>query len=461
MSANRPISLDRELFPWERVVLERCGLYLVGGAVRDLLLGRAHLKLDLDYIATGMDEDGLLAMLSGIGRADLVGRSFGVIKFRTPEGMTVDIALPRSEVSTGPGHRDFRVVSDPGMPVSSDLARRDYTVNSMALDLSDFSLVDPLGGADDLARKILRVNRETSFVEDPLRIMRGVQFMARFGLEAEPGTRARMEKDRDLLVTVSKERIRDELNKMMLLSDRPSTGFIFMHETGILPLVIPELDVTWGVEQNEYHPDDVFHHSVKSCDLAEKELLIRWCTLLHDLGKPKMKTELDGRTVFHRHEEESARLAGEILTRLVFPVSFVNSAVHLISHHMFLITDEWSDSAVRRFVARVGTGSIEDLFEIRKADGASRGDGRIGEEVEYSRKRIEKVIMEEAAFKRSDLALTGSDIMRITGIAPGPGIGRILDELLEAVLDHPEYNSREKLEQLAREIVDRKTGGLP
>jgi tRNA nucleotidyltransferase (CCA-adding enzyme) len=461
MIAKRLISLDRELFPWERKVLERCGLYLVGGAVRDLLLGRAHLKLDLDYIASGIDEKSLLAMLTSIGRADLVGRSFGVVKFRTPDDITVDIALPRSEVSTGPGHRDFKVISDPGMPVASDLARRDYTVNSMALDLRDFSLVDPLGGADDLERKILRVNRETSFIEDPLRIMRGVQFMARFGLEAEPGTRALMERDRELLETVSKERIRDELNKMILLSDRPSAGFIFMHETGILPIVMPELDVTWGVDQNEFHPDDVFHHSVKSCDLAERELLIRWCALLHDLGKPKMKTEIDGRTVFYRHEEESARLAGEILTRLVFPASFVSSAKHLISHHMFMITDEWSDSAVRRFVAKVGTGNIDDLFEIRRADGASRGDGRIGEEVEYSRKRIEKVILEESAFKRSDLALTGSDIMRVTGIGPGPQVGRILDELLEAVLDHPEYNNRERLEELARERVNRETGGLP
>lgn len=461
MSDNRVVELDRELFPWEREVREKCGLFLVGGVVRDLLLGKAHLTLDLDYIVSGIDEAGLLAVLEKIGRADLVGKSFGVIKFKTPEGITVDIALPRSEVSTGPGHRDFEVISDPDMPVASDLERRDFTVNSMALDLKDFSLVDPLGGADDLDRRVLKVNRDTSFVEDPLRIMRGVQFMARFDLEVESGTRALMERDRDLLRTVSNERIRDELNKMMLLSERPSSGFIFMHETGILPLVIPELDVTWGVEQNEFHPDDVFHHSVKSCDLAEKELLIRWCALLHDLGKPKRKMEVDGRTVFYRHEEESAKLAGKILSRLIFPVSFISGVKHLIAHHMFMITDEWSDSAVRRFIARVGPDNLDDLFEIRKADGASRGDGRIGEEVEYSRARIDKVMLEEAAFKRSDLALTGADVMEITGIRQGPEIGEVLDDLLDVVLDHPEYNSREKLEELLRERGDRKKGGLP
>jgi len=460
MSGKRVISLDRELFPWEKEVLGKCGLFLVGGVVRDLLLGKAHLTLDFDYIVSGIGEDDLLALLANIGRADMVGKSFGVIKFRTPEGITVDIALPRSEVSTGPGHRDFEVVSDPDMPVASDLGRRDFTVNSMALDLRDFGLVDPLRGTDDLERKVLRVNRDTSFVEDPLRIMRGVQFMARFDLEVEPGTGALMERDRDLLGTVSKERIREELNKMMLLADRPSTGFIFMHERGILTLIIPELDVTYGVEQNEFHPDDVFHHSVKSCDLAEKELLIRWCALLHDLGKPKMKMEIDGRTVFYRHEEESAKLAGEILTRLVFPVTFVNSAKHLIVNHMFMITDEWSDSAVRRFIARIGPDNLEDLLEIRMADGASRGDGRIGEEVEYSRTRIEKIMLEETAFSRNDLAVTGTDVMEIAGIGQGPRIGEILDELLEVVLDHPEFNSREKLEELLRARGDIKRGGL-
>lgn len=450
MGGKRGISLDRELFNWEKEVLERCELYLVGGVVRDLFLGSAHLTIDFDYIASGIDKDALLELLEKIGKADLVGKSFGVIKFRTPEDITVDIAFPRSEISTGPGHRDFEVVSDPDLPVASDLARRDFTINSLALSLRDFELVDPLGGVEDLEKRILRVNRDTSFVEDPLRILRGVQFMGRFGLEVESETRALMERDRDLLKTVSMERVRDELNKMMLLADKPSAGYIFMHETHILPLVIPELDVTWGVEQNEYHPDDVFHHSVKSCDLAEKELLIRWCALLHDLGKKKMKMEVNGRTVFYGHEEESMRLAGEILTRLVFPVSFVNDAKHLIANHMFMITDEWSDSAVRRFIARVGPGNLDDLFELRKADGGSRGDGRIGEEVEYSRERIDKVMLEETALHRSDLAVTGADVMEITGIKTGPEVGVILDLLLEAVLDHPEFNSREKLEELIR-----------
>jgi poly(A) polymerase/tRNA nucleotidyltransferase (CCA-adding enzyme) len=225
-----------------------------------------------------------------------------------------------------------------------------------------------------------------------------------------------------------------------------------MHEAGILPLILPELDDAWGVEQNEFHPDDVFHHSVRSCDIAEKELLIRWCALLHDLGKLATKTEIDGRTVFHRHEGESALIAGRILNRLVFPSSFVSAAKHLISHHMFLITEEWSDSAVRRFIARVGPDNLDDLLEIRKADGGSRGDRGIGKEVSYSRRRIERVLSADAAFKRSDLAVNGADVMRITGIEAGPGVGVVLDRLLDAVLDDPTLNTREKLEEMIREV---------
>jgi tRNA nucleotidyltransferase (CCA-adding enzyme) len=419
--------------------------------VRDLLMGRRHVALDFDYIASGIEAKKLISILEGMGRADHVGRSFGVIKFRTPGGITVDVALPRFEVSTGTGHKEFDVRPDPSLPVEKDLERRDYTINSMAVNLRDMSLADPLGGRKDLDERLLRVNRENSFVEDPLRILRGVQFMARFGLDVEPETTDLMVKHRELIPTVSIERVRDELNKMMLLSESPSLGYIFMHETGILPLVLPELDETWGVDQNEFHPDDVFHHSVRSCDLAEKELLIRWCALLHDLGKKKMKKRVEGRTVFYRHESESADIAREVLTRLVFPSSFVESASHLISHHMFMITEDWSDSAVRRFISRVGPENIDDLIAIREADGTSRGDGRTGADVAYSRARIEKVLSEESALKRSDLAVTGRDVIAIAGVEPGPEVGRILGELLEEVLDHPEYNTRERLERMIRE----------
>jgi poly(A) polymerase/tRNA nucleotidyltransferase (CCA-adding enzyme) len=451
MGENTNITLGRDLHEWEKEILGQCDLFLVGGVVRDLLLGIAGESVDLDYIASGIEQERLIEILEGHGRADLVGKSFGVIKFRVPGGSTVDISMPRSERSTGPGHRDFDVKFDPGIPLEEDLARRDFTINSMALDLRKMKIVDPLGGMGDLRKKILRVNRESSFEEDPLRILRGVQFMARFGLEVESSTGELMRKDRGLIESVSMERIREELNKMMLLADFPGKGFVFMHETGILPEILPELDETWGEEQNEFHPDDLFHHSVRCCDLARKDLMIRWCALLHDLGKKETKAEVNGRVVFYRHEAASARMTREILGRLVFPNEFIERAAHMVKNHMFYITEEWSDSAVRRFIARVGTENIEDLFAIREADGESRGDGETAEEIAYARKRIEKVMVEDAAFKRDDLALGGKDVIEITGIQPGPEIGRILDELLELVLDHPEWNNAEKLGELLKE----------
>ena len=454
MNLETKITLGRRLHRWEQSILEEGNLFLVGGIVRDLLRGAGMENVDVDYVSTGLSLERLMELLADFGTPNLVGRSFGVIKFVTLEGTTVDVALPRTESSTGPGHRAFDVRFDPGIPLETDLRRRDYTINSMALELGTMRLVDPLGGREDLAGRILRVNRDTSFIEDPLRILRGVQFMARFGLSVDPETKKLIERERDLVATVSLERVRDELNKLLVLAEHPGAGLVFMHETGILPLLLPELDETWDVEQNEHHPEDVFHHSIRCCDLTRRDAALRWTALLHDLGKKAMKVELGGRIVFHGHEGESARIARRILTRLVFPAAFVEHVEHLVAQHMFLITPEWSDAAVRRFVARVGCQNIEDLLELRIADGTARGDQEIKAEVEYACARIASVRQGETAFSREDLAVDGHDVMKIACLRQGPEVGRILDRLLDEVLEHPEYNTREKLLAMIPECAD-------
>ncbi len=449
---RRPgITLGRDLHEWETALLEKSDLYLVGGSVRDILLGIENASADTDYLVSGIGLDSLVDILKRFGKTDFVGKSFGVIKF-TPEGAdTVDISFPRKEESTGLGHRDFSVSFDPGISVEEDLLRRDYTANSIAFDLSRSSLVDPLGGREDIENRILRVNRDGSFVEDPLRILRGVQFMVRFGFSVEDRTEKLMKQHASTIGSVSKERISLELNKMMTFSERPGDGFIFMHDTGILPYILPELEDTWGTQQNEFHVDDVFLHSVKCCDLADRNLEVRWAGLLHDLGKKKTKKKVRGRVVFHGHEFESAGIARNILGRLSFPNAFVDYVSHLIFFHMFYITEEWSDSAVRRFIAKVGTGALEDLFALRTADGASRGDENIRNEVAYARKRVDAVISADAVFSRKDLAINGSDIMRITGDSEGKRIGSILDDILDMVLEDPAINTAEKLEAIVRE----------
>jgi putative nucleotidyltransferase with HDIG domain len=451
MNREYGISLRRDLREWERALLESCDLYLVGGTVRDMLRGAPVDSIDEDYLAAGVALEDLTRTLERFGALNLVGRSFGVIKFAAAGARTVDISLPRTEFSTGPGHRDFDVRFDPALPVERDLERRDFTINSMAYHLGTGVLVDPLGGREDLDRGLLRVNRDDSFREDPLRMLRGAQFMARFGLAVEEGTRACMLRDRALVATVSAERVRDEITKLLVLSPRPSTGLLFMHDERILEIILPELDRTYGETQNEYHPDDVFMHSLRSCDLAPADLALRWSALLHDVGKKDRKQVVEGRTVFYRHERDGARMAAEILGRLRYPRELETRVVNLIEHHMFNITGEWSDAAVRRFVARVGRENVADLLALREADGRSRGDDAVTAENERIRERIRRIAESDVAFKISDLAVGGRDVIAALGIEAGPDVGEVLKDLLEVVLDDPRRNTREELLSILEE----------
>ncbi len=445
------MKLERELFEWEKALMDRGNLYLVGGAVRDLLFGRTGRSLDEDYLLQGVALEEAVSVLDNYGRCDLVGKSFGVLKF-TPAGEpAVDIALPRREFSTGWGHKEFEVSFSPDLPVEEDLIRRDFTINSIALNLKRMELVDPLNGLEDINNRIMRVNREESFNEDPLRIVRGVQFKYRFSLEVEEETERLMRDYGHLVATVPAERVREELNKMMLMAENPGDGFMFMHRIDILKYIIPELDETCGVEQNEFHPHDVFTHSIRSCNMAGPNLLVRWAALLHDIGKKETKKEKEGRTVFYSHEMAGERIAADILRRLKFSNGFTRDVLHLIRNHMFRIDRDCSDSAVRRFISRVGLEHLDNLFALRKADALSRGDNESVENIQYVRGRISGVLSEDAAFKVRDLDIDGNEIMEITGLSTGREVGEILDYLLERVIDNPELNRNNKLRKMVME----------
>lgn len=445
------MKLERKLHDWEKALMERGNLYLVGGVVRDILFGRAESGLDEDYLLRGLSLEEAFSILDNYGNCDLVGKSFGVLKFTPSGGSTVDIALPRREFSTGWGHKDFEVSFSPDLPVEEDLIRRDFTINSMALDLNRMELIDPLNGREDIRKRTMRVNREESFNEDPLRIVRGVQFKYRFELEVEEETEKLMEDYGHLVATVPAERVREELNKMMLMAERPGDGFMFMHRIGILEYIIPELDETYGIEQNEYHPDDIFTHSIKSCNVAEPNLLARWTALLHDLGKRETRREKEGRVVFYSHEMVSEIIAANILKRLKFSNGFTRDAVHLIRNHMFRIDEECSDSAVRRFISKVGLDHLDDLFALRKADALSRGDNESVENIDYVRKRVSEMLSEEAAFKVKDLEINGNEIMELTGLSAGREVGEILNNLFNMVIDDPELNRNKELRRIVRE----------
>ena len=186
-------------------------------------------------------------------------------------------------------------------------------------------------------------------------------------------------------------------------------------------------------------------HSLKTCDLVRPELHLRWAALLHDLGKKEKKTVVEGRVVFYRHEEESERIAHEVLNRLRYPRGFTKKVAGLIRNHMFNMTESWTDSAVRRFIARAGEENIDDLLALREADGSSRGDLSVVDQNKVIRQRIAGIIDSEAAFKIADLAVDGRDVMEVLGLDPGPEVGAILRKLFDAVLENPELNTRERL----------------
>ncbi|HXV12937.1 MAG TPA: HDIG domain-containing protein, partial [Candidatus Krumholzibacteria bacterium] len=304
---------------WQDDILAAGELYRVGGAVRDRLF--AIDVADTDFLVRAVAPQDLEKILSRHGVWSRVGKAFGVYKFTPRGGATVDIVFPRTETSIGVGHRDFEVRFDETLPVEADLARRDFTINAIAERIPDGRLVDPFHGRDDLEAGVLRMIFPRAFDEDPLRILRGARFAARFGLAIDGPTRAAMTAAAGLLATVSAERVQDELTKTLSQCERPSLAFDALHQTGSLVTWLPELERCAGVVQNEYHPDDVYWHTLKTCDRAPRERpVVRWSALLHDLGKVDTRQVItedgESRVVFYGHEAVGAEVAERVLSRL-------------------------------------------------------------------------------------------------------------------------------------------------
>ena len=443
------------LAPWQRDILDTGELYRVGGAVRDRLLGIATIA-DSDFLVRGIPAAGVESILARHGTWSRVGKAFGVYKF-VPHGasVAVDIVFPRREKSTGVGHRDFDIQFDPTLPVADDLARRDFTINAIAERLPDGLIVDPFHGSIDIERRVLRMIFPRAFDEDPLRILRGARFAARFGLAIDGATRSAMTAACGLLATVSAERLQDEFTKTLTQCERPSRALDLLHEVGSLAAVLPELDRCAGVEQNEYHPDDVYWHTLKTCDAAPRErLLVRWAALLHDIGKVDTRQTIDdgarARVVFYGHEIVGAEAAEAVLSRLRYSNEFVSSCRHLVREHMYRYESTWKDSTVRRFMARIGDVALDDLMALREADCRSRDLESEIEQLSELRARIQGERSARATVSVANLAVDGADVMRETGLEAGPGVGAALDRLLERVIDDPALNTRAALIALLR-----------
>lgn len=438
--------------PVIEAILARGKLYEVGGCVRDRLLGFPLAEKDYDYLITGIPLDDLVTLLSRFGKVDLVGRSFGVIKFTQHTGgeaATFDIALPRKEFSTGVGHKDFAVSFDPQLPVEEDLKRRDFTINAMARDLARDTLIDPLAGQKDLQSRTIRMVHPKAFAEDPLRMLRGIQFAARFAFTLETETRAALKKNVGLITSVSAERIAEELNKLLLKAQKPSTGFRLMAECGMLPLILPELAEGIGVDQpGGYHAFEVFEHSVRTVDEAAPKLVLRLAALFHDVAKPRTKTVVEGGATFYNHDKLGAETTRTILTRLRYSQEITEEVCILVERHLF--PTNVTDKGLRRLVRRVGQNLIFDLLDLRRADVAAQGMGGKTLDVDEFERRIREELAKKPPFGLRDLAVNGEVIMQEFGLAPGPKVGQVLNFLLEKVLDDPEYNVKERLLDQAR-----------
>jgi tRNA nucleotidyltransferase (CCA-adding enzyme) len=445
-------------------VLPSAGIYAVGGRVRDEVLAELGRPVDvepnLDYLVTGTTLDEVIAALRPLGHAELVGSSFGVIKFSNAHG-TVDIALPRKELSTGSHHRDFDVRFGPDVSIEDDLARRDFRVNMMARDLRTGAVVDPFGGRDDVIHGRLDALNARVFVEDPLRILRGAQFAARFGFTPTPTTLDAMRAASDLVPTVAAERVTEELTKLLVKSARPSVGFELLREVSVLHHILPELMEGWNVEQNEFHKHTVYYHSLECCDRAPRDPrdpVLRLAALLHDVGKPRTKEGPH----FYRHEFVGEEMARAALTRLRFSTEVVERVCELIAHHMYSTDDALTDAAVRRFIRRVKRERVEDQFALRHADVAASGlPARDPDEQARFERRVFAEIERKPPLGVRDLALRGEDVIAILrelgkagdDFAGDARVGDALKHALEQVLDDPRKNDHAVLRHIVRSFL--------
>lgn len=438
-------------------VLEKGRMYEVGGTVRDRLLAGRPMSVDRDFLVTGIGYDELSHILRQFGQVNLVGRSFGVIKYteyRDGEPVTFDISLPRTEHSTGVGHKDFEVRYDPALSIEDDLVRRDFTINAMAIALGTDEIIDPLDGQADLQKRLIRMVYPQSFNDDPLRMIRAMGFAARFEFDIEEETFAAIKANARLIQTVSAERIAEELRKLLERSEKPSQGFRLMEKSGLLAEILPELQDCVNVEQpGGYHAYDVFEHTLRTVDACPKELRVRLAALFHDINKPQTKRGVvrEGMpgVTFYGHETHGATTAKKIMRRLRFSNELIKQVSTLVDRHMF--TTDVTDKGMRRLLRRVGIPLIFDLLDLRRADVIAQGMGGTTEDVDEFEARIRAELNQKPPLSLSDLAIDGGDVMRIVGVGPGREIGQVLNYLLEQVLDDPNMNTPEKLAELAKE----------
>lgn len=431
--------------------LEKQGFqaYVVGGCVRDLLLGKE--PEDWDVTTNAKPEE-----IQKVFPESFYENKFFTVTVQTastnPRLKEIEITTYRADFEYGDRRRPGRV--EYAKTIEEDLSRRDFTVNAIALRQG--KIVDLFNGQKDLKAKLIRAvgEPEERFAEDALRMMRAVRIATILNFTIEKNTQKAIQDHAELLKEISAERVRDELQKIIMAA-RAKEGVELLHKLGLLQYSMPELREGYGVAQNKHHKYTVWEHNLLSLDYAAKQkwnFAVRMSALLHDVAKPRVKRGQGPEATFYNHEMVGATMAGHMLSRLKFPSRDIETITKLIRYHMFYYNvDEVSESSVRRLVRKIGLENIDNLLKLRMADRIGSGVPKAQPyKLRHWQYMVEKVSRDPLSVTM--LKVNGADIMKLLGIEPGPRIGWLLHILFGEVLDDPKKNEKVYLETRLEEL---------
>ena len=416
-------------------------LYLVGGSMRDALLDRPH--FDLDFTTDARPDQIKEAVAGWADGVFTIGEAFGTIGV-VKDGHTHEVTTFRSEVYRNDSRKPHVVFSD---DLEIDLSRRDFTVNSIAVQLPDPEVIDPYGGLEDLNAGVLRtpLAPEISFSDDPLRMLRLFRFMATLGFDPDPVTLAAVVGMADRLAIVSAERIRDEFSKLLVVP-QPGSALRGMVRTGLAAHIIPELAELEMAQDPIHRHKDVLAHTIAVVDKTEPKLELRLAALLHDIGKPATRQISDSGAAFHHHEVVGARIARQRLRELRYPKHIIADVSQLVFLHLRPHTFKmgWTDSAVRRYVRDAGH-LLGDLNQLVRCDVTTRNRERAQEIQDHIDDLEERItsLREKEHLESLRPPIDGNEVMAYLGIPPGPRIGEVLDLLTEQRIEQGPYERAE------------------
>ena len=437
MEVQLPKSVVEILEKFDRAGYE---IYIVGGAVRDILMGR-HAN-DWDFTTNAVPDEILKIIPDGF-----YDNQFGTVGLTTEEfEKPFEITTFRSEEGYSDARHPDKISW--GKTLKDDVSRRDFTINSLALD-KNLKVVDFFKGEEDIKDKLIRAvgDPDARFGEDALRMMRAIRIASELGFTIEEKTFEAIKKNASLINKIAKERVKDELFKL-LSSPNPYEGMILFRNSGLMTEILPEMEKCFGVEQKSpgrHHIYDVGTHllmSLKNC--KSEDVITRFATLVHDIGKPQTYRKLaTGVITFYNHEMVSTRIAENIADRLRFSKKEKGKFVTLVRWHQFTVDEHQTDSAIRRILRNVGLDNMEDMLALRVGDRLGGGARETSWRLEEFKKRLIEV--QKQPFSIRDLKIDGNDVMKELKLKPGPEIGKILEKLFNEVIENKLPNEREEL----------------